>query len=567
MANTILGRTAIEIDADLILKANQDTTYTKTEVDNKFSTLETNIDWKESVATFSDISITYPNPIDGWTVNTRDTDYTYRYNGTAWIAISANAIPKATQSLDGLMAKEDKVKVDNIDSNLALKQDKTDNNLQTVEKNIVPAINEVKSTVIQNDLATQIALNLLQPKTDNTLVTTSKTISGAINEVKSLTDTKTPRQDAPNAFLGTGAGSSITLTDVQADTNFGNVTVNGLTTETKPTLTFTANDITTTGADFPFAVDDDITITGCTVNTANNQTNVHLYAKLNAKNLHFVGEPFIAGVETADITITNGTITYSTAKSPTQPTIITGMENPTVTVTKGITPVTYPIATTSPLYSFPNGTDKIDIVSGLRTNNVDKFTVLATTMWPYLNSTGYTNGGHYQYYSSVVAKIKGAGICNLFNNKPGYKSAINGITFVAGSGLIISIDDATIGVVEGDTNAQRTEKFNNWFHTFAPLDILFPTSNPTTSQGTPLTIPAYAPTTTISTDKSTLSVGYNRESNAVLATMGDCKLLIGTFATRPTTVIYKTLYIATDKAIGNADRLTVNNIGSTWLQI
>lgn len=43
--------------------------YTKNEIDNKFSTLETNIDWKESVATYSDIAKTYPNPADGWTVN------------------------------------------------------------------------------------------------------------------------------------------------------------------------------------------------------------------------------------------------------------------------------------------------------------------------------------------------------------------------------------------------------------------------------------------------------------------------------------------------------------------
>lgn len=82
--------------------------YTKNEVDNKFSTLETNIDWKESVATFHDIASAYPNPQDGWTVNVKDTDYTYRYSGTQWVAISANAIPKATQSVDGLLTAADK---------------------------------------------------------------------------------------------------------------------------------------------------------------------------------------------------------------------------------------------------------------------------------------------------------------------------------------------------------------------------------------------------------------------------------------------------------------------------
>ncbi len=86
--------------------------YTKNEVDNKFSTLESNLDWKESVYTFDDIATTYPNAQDGWTVNVMDTNFTFRYNGKEWIAISANAIPKATQSVDGLLSKEDKKIVD-----------------------------------------------------------------------------------------------------------------------------------------------------------------------------------------------------------------------------------------------------------------------------------------------------------------------------------------------------------------------------------------------------------------------------------------------------------------------
>ena len=88
--------------------------YTASEIDNKFSTLETNIDWKESVDTFDNISTTYPDPEDGWTVNVKDTDYTYRYNGTNWVAISANAIPKATTSVDGLFSKEDYVKLESL---------------------------------------------------------------------------------------------------------------------------------------------------------------------------------------------------------------------------------------------------------------------------------------------------------------------------------------------------------------------------------------------------------------------------------------------------------------------
>ena len=78
--------------------------------------MENNINWKESVNTFADIAKTYPKPEDGWTVNVKDTDYTYRYSGSTWVAISANAIPKATQTLDGLMSKEDKTNYDDANS-------------------------------------------------------------------------------------------------------------------------------------------------------------------------------------------------------------------------------------------------------------------------------------------------------------------------------------------------------------------------------------------------------------------------------------------------------------------
>ena len=95
-----------------INKPNWDDKYTRNEVDNKFSALETAVDWKEAVSTYADLATTYPHPDDGWTVNVKDTNYTYRWSGTAWIAISANAIPKATQSVDGLLSKEDKTHYD-----------------------------------------------------------------------------------------------------------------------------------------------------------------------------------------------------------------------------------------------------------------------------------------------------------------------------------------------------------------------------------------------------------------------------------------------------------------------
>ena len=108
--NTLGNRiTAIEN-----LESEWNNKYSREEIDAKFSALETATDWKEAVDTFSDITTTYPNPQDGWTVNVKDTDYTYRYDGSKWVAVSANAIPEATQSIAGKMSASDKAKLDGI---------------------------------------------------------------------------------------------------------------------------------------------------------------------------------------------------------------------------------------------------------------------------------------------------------------------------------------------------------------------------------------------------------------------------------------------------------------------
>lgn len=84
------------------------------DLETELSAIVSGLDWKESVDTFEDIATTYPNPEDGWTVNVKDTDSTYRYNGENWIAISANAIPMASDTVDGKMSKEDYTKLSNL---------------------------------------------------------------------------------------------------------------------------------------------------------------------------------------------------------------------------------------------------------------------------------------------------------------------------------------------------------------------------------------------------------------------------------------------------------------------
>lgn len=141
--------------------------YTKAEIDNLFSSLESNTDWKESVNTHSDLNTTYPTPEDGWTVNVKDTNITYRYSGNEWIAISANAIPKATEELDGLLTKEDKTKINNMYETITTGLNNVDNT-----SDVAKPVSKLQ----------QSALDLKLDKTGDTKNTTV-TFSQSLNRV------------------------------------------------------------------------------------------------------------------------------------------------------------------------------------------------------------------------------------------------------------------------------------------------------------------------------------------------------------------------------------------------
>lgn len=88
--------------------------YSKVDVDNKISAVTSGLNWKPMVPTFDDLALLYPDAVDGWTATTVDPDNTYRFDGANWIPISANATPKASQTVDGLMSKEDKNKLSGV---------------------------------------------------------------------------------------------------------------------------------------------------------------------------------------------------------------------------------------------------------------------------------------------------------------------------------------------------------------------------------------------------------------------------------------------------------------------
>ena len=62
-------------------RLNWNNKYTKEEIDNKFSQLQYDNIWKESVDVFSELISKYPSPQKGWTVTCNEDNITYRYDG------------------------------------------------------------------------------------------------------------------------------------------------------------------------------------------------------------------------------------------------------------------------------------------------------------------------------------------------------------------------------------------------------------------------------------------------------------------------------------------------------
>lgn len=96
-------------------RLNWNNKYSKEEIDNKFSRLQYDNIWKESVEEYAELMSKYPSPQKGWTVTCNADNITYRYDGNTWIPISANSIPIATAAIDGKMSKTDKAKLDTIE--------------------------------------------------------------------------------------------------------------------------------------------------------------------------------------------------------------------------------------------------------------------------------------------------------------------------------------------------------------------------------------------------------------------------------------------------------------------
>lgn len=81
--------------------------------------LRTRYEFKEPKQTLGEVYEAYPNPEVGWRVQTLIDGNVYRWDGIKWQLIEniQGAVIKATEDIDGLLSKEDFVKLQNIEEN------------------------------------------------------------------------------------------------------------------------------------------------------------------------------------------------------------------------------------------------------------------------------------------------------------------------------------------------------------------------------------------------------------------------------------------------------------------
>jgi hypothetical protein len=98
-------------------KRNVADSYTKNEIDNAIvaakNAVISQVDRKEPVATFADLSTTYPTPEAGWIVLVKSSYTDYVFNGVDWLA-QDSAVPFASETLDGIISSEDYYNMRNI---------------------------------------------------------------------------------------------------------------------------------------------------------------------------------------------------------------------------------------------------------------------------------------------------------------------------------------------------------------------------------------------------------------------------------------------------------------------
>ncbi|OOV53069.1 hypothetical protein B1A67_00635 [Clostridium botulinum D/C] len=112
-----LANTKIKTITECIIRCNEQTKKCEeTTQESKDWTEKAKVIWKPSIPSFLHIDEKYPFPELGWTTICDDNGDVIRFDGSAWIKQGniVGAVPLATPQMKGLMSKEDKWKMDNV---------------------------------------------------------------------------------------------------------------------------------------------------------------------------------------------------------------------------------------------------------------------------------------------------------------------------------------------------------------------------------------------------------------------------------------------------------------------
>jgi hypothetical protein len=215
-----------DLSLNASLKALWNDKYTKSEVDTLISQATSSIQWKASVANYAAIATTYPNPQDGWTVNVNDTDYTYRYTGSAWVAISANAIPNASASTDGKMSIADFNKLSAISAQ-ANKTTASGTNGNILIDGVQTVVYTHPTGAGNNHIPTGGAVNnFLKYSASGVAVWATPTLVGlsdttitspSSNQVLRFNGTSWVNSTLTFSEIGNGSGTGVLITNLNAD--------------------------------------------------------------------------------------------------------------------------------------------------------------------------------------------------------------------------------------------------------------------------------------------------------------------------------------------------------------
>lgn len=309
-------------------------------VDNKITAAIDGLQWKESVDSFADLATTYTNPKEGWTASTNDTNEVYRYDETdgEWKKlIDLSTIPKATPTSDGLMSKEDKTKLDGIDSSKLVTTDgaQTITGSLTITGGVVgnastaTALETARDIILQGDVTGNATFN----------GTANAVINSTLSEVKRTNTTVSETLDFGDSFTAISKVTSDTkgrLTEVETKTvTLPNITAvtdenvkNTPNATTKAYITATTNNTESTGTQvFDTGVYLDVTAGHLTATQFNGKLNGNANTATKLQNARTINGVSFDGSKNIEVTGANVKVTGYTKGQTYTPIVATDTVN------------------------------------------------------------------------------------------------------------------------------------------------------------------------------------------------------------------------------------------------